>query len=101
MVTNARSRFWPVLLLLTAIMLVHPPSARADRIDIDDPSILGPVVVRDVIYDFSPYDRFVAEVRYLGGIYSPPVSKQSKREVQTETARTAYCRGTDCVREIP
>ena len=43
MVTNARPRVWPVLLLLTAIMLVHPPSARADRIDIDDPSILGPV----------------------------------------------------------
>ena len=43
MVTNARSRFWPVLLLLTAIMLVHPPSARADRIDIDDPSVLGPL----------------------------------------------------------
>ena len=44
MVTNARSRFWPVLLLLTVIMLVHPPSALADRIDIDDPSVLGPVV---------------------------------------------------------
>ena len=33
--TYVRSRFWPVLLLLTAIMLVHPPSARADRIDIE------------------------------------------------------------------
>jgi PEP-CTERM motif len=70
MVTNARSRFWPVLLLLTVIMLVHPPSARADRIDIDDPTVLGPVVLRDVIYDHSAYERFVAEVRYLGGIYS-------------------------------
>jgi hypothetical protein len=67
MVTNARSRFWPVLLLLTVIMLVHPPSARADRIDIDDPTVLGPVVLRDVIYDHSAYERFVAEVRYLGG----------------------------------
>ena len=71
MVTNARSRFWPALLLLTVIMLVHPPSARADRIDIDDPSDLGPV-------GYPPCDlrrqrgteRAVAEVRYLGGIHS-------------------------------
>ena len=54
MVTNARPRVWPVLLLLTAIMLVHPPSARADRIDIDDPSILGPVVLSVDIYDSQP-----------------------------------------------
>ena len=45
MVTIARPRVWPILLFLTAIMLVHPPSARADRIDIDDPSVLGPVVL--------------------------------------------------------
>ena len=43
MVTIDRPRVWSVLLLLTAIMLVHPPSARADRIDIDDPSVLGPL----------------------------------------------------------
>ena len=43
MVTHACSRFWPGPLLLTAIMLVYPPSAHADRIDIDDPSVLGPV----------------------------------------------------------
>ena len=47
MVTNDRPRVWPVLLLLTAIMLVHPPSARADRIDIDDPSELGSLVFRE------------------------------------------------------
>ena len=46
MVTIARPRFWPVLLLLTAIMLVHPASARADRIDITNPTLLGPVLVR-------------------------------------------------------
>ena len=45
MVTIDRPRVCPVLLLLTAIMLVHPPSARADRIDIDDPSELGAVVL--------------------------------------------------------
>ena len=44
MVTIARPRFRSVLLLLTAIMLVHPLSALADRIDIDDPSVLGPVL---------------------------------------------------------
>ena len=38
------ARVWPVLLLLTAIMLVHPPSARAERIDINDPALLGPVL---------------------------------------------------------
>ena len=54
MVTIDRPRVWPVLLLLTAIMLVHPPSARADRIDIDDPSVLGPVVLSDEIYDATP-----------------------------------------------
>ena len=70
MVTIDRPRVWPVLLLLTAIMLVHPPSARADRIDIDDPSVLGPVVLRDDLYDDDRYERLVAEVRYLGGIYS-------------------------------
>ena len=43
MVTIYRPRVWPVLLLLTAIMLVHPPSARADRIDINDPTVIGPV----------------------------------------------------------
>jgi len=70
MVTIARPRVWPILLFLTAIMLVHPPSARADRIDIDDPSVLGPVVLRDVILHSNEYEKAVAEVRYEGGIYS-------------------------------
>ncbi len=70
MVTNARSRCWPILLLLTAIMLVHPPSARADRIDINDPTALGPVLLSDEIIGYNPYETIVAEVRYQGGIYS-------------------------------
>ena len=44
MVTKARPRVRPVLLLLTAILLVHAPGARAARIDIDDPALLGPVL---------------------------------------------------------
>jgi hypothetical protein len=48
MVTIDRSRVWPVLLLLTAIMLVHPPSARAARIDINDPSVLQSMDLGDV-----------------------------------------------------
>ena len=70
MVTIDRPRVWPVLLLLTAIMLVHPPSARADRIDINDPTVLGPVVLRQMLDDANPFERKVAEVRYEGGIYS-------------------------------
>ena len=70
MVTIDRPRVWSVLLLLTAIMLVHPPSARADRVDINDPTVLGPVLLSDRIFDANPYETTVAEVRYLGGIYS-------------------------------
>ncbi len=70
MVTIDRPRVWSVLLLLTALMLVHPPSARADRIDINDPTVLGPVVIRQSLADANPFETTVAEVRYLGGIYS-------------------------------
>jgi PEP-CTERM motif len=70
MVTIDRPRVWQVLLLLTTIILVHPPSARADRIDINDPTVLGPVLLRDFLYANDPYERAVTEVRYLGGIYS-------------------------------
>ena len=73
MVTIARSRFWPVLLLLTAIMLVHPPGARAERIDINDPSVLGPVLQSIDLGEPNP-DGFssslITEVRYAAGIYS-------------------------------
>jgi PEP-CTERM motif len=70
MVTIDRPRIWSVLLLLTAIMLVRPMSARADRIDINDPSVLGPVLIHEIVFDTTPYDRRVAEVRYQDGIYS-------------------------------
>ena len=70
MVTIDRPRVSLVLLLLTAIMLVHPPNARADRIDIDDPSVLGPVLLSDRFLDANPLELSVAEVRYQGGIYS-------------------------------
>ena len=79
MVTNARSRFWPVLLLLTAIMLVHPPSARADRIDIDDPTLLGPVLQSVDLnpQGFNDLERIISEVRYAAGIYSYIFAVQS------------------------
>ena len=70
MVTNARSRCWPVLLLLTAILLVHPPSARADRIDIDDPSELGSVVFRRDRGSADFNAARITEVRYAAGLYS-------------------------------
>ena len=73
MVTHACSRFWPVLLLLTAIMLVHPPGARAERIDVNDPSVLGPVLQSINLGEPNP-DGFdsslITEVRYAAGIYS-------------------------------
>ncbi len=70
MVTNARSRCWPILLLLTAIMLVHPPSARADRIDIDEASELGSLVFRESFGSADFNAARIADVRYAAGIYS-------------------------------
>ena len=69
MVTNARSPFRPVLLLLTAIMLVHPPSARAERIDINNPSVLGPVLQSTDLGRIF-LSSMITEVRYTAGIYS-------------------------------
>ncbi len=69
MVTNARPRVLLVLILLPAIMLVHPPSARADRIDIDDVSELGSLVFRGGFGGFINNARR-ADVRYADGIYS-------------------------------
>jgi hypothetical protein len=71
MVTIARPRFWLGLLLVTAMMLVCPPTARATRVDIDDPTLLGPVVRRQFIPHGNPFvDTAIAEVRYAAGIYS-------------------------------
>jgi PEP-CTERM motif len=73
MVTIARPRVWPVLLLLTAIMLVHPPSARAERIDIDDPALLGPVLQSIDLNDdggLFGYEHLITQVRYAAGVYS-------------------------------
>ena len=73
MVTIARSRLWPVLLVLTALMLVHPPSARAERIDIDDPALLGPVLQSIDLNGNGGafgYEHLITEVRYAAGVYS-------------------------------
>ena len=70
MVTIARPRVWPVLPLLTAIMLVHPPSARADRIDIDEASELGSLVFGTDVGSAVFLQGLITEVRYAAGIYS-------------------------------
>jgi hypothetical protein len=69
MVTNA-SRLWLVLSFLPALVLVHPPSARADRIDIDDPSELGSLVFRENFGTDVFNNSKIADVRYAAGIYS-------------------------------
>ena len=83
MVTIDRPRVCSVLLLLTAIMLVHPPSARADRIDIDDPSVLGPVVLtKDFVQDTTSEVFFIrTEVRLTAGTYSYIYAVQSDSEL--------------------
>jgi hypothetical protein len=73
MVMNACSRFRPVLLLLTAILLVHPPGARAARIDIDDPALLGPVQQSADLNrsgGIFGYEHLITQVRYAAGVYS-------------------------------
>jgi PEP-CTERM motif len=69
MVKLARLRLWPVLPILAAILLVSPRSARGARIDIDDPSVLGPVRFSvDVGGQHSAH--WISEVRFADGIYS-------------------------------
>ena len=70
MVRIGRPRVWPILLFLTAIMLVHPPSARADRIDIDDASELGSLVFSTDVGDSGFLQGLFTDVRYTAGIYS-------------------------------
>ncbi len=70
MVTNARSRVWPVLLLLPALVLVYPNNARADRIDIDDPSELGSLVFSRDVGEADFFMGLITDVRYTAGIYS-------------------------------
>ena len=71
MLTSARPRVWLVLLiLLPAIMLVHPPSARADRIDIDEASELGSLVFRENFGSSDLNNSRIADVRYAAGVYS-------------------------------
>ena len=70
MVTIDRSHVWPVLFLLSALVLVHPSSAHADRIDIDDPSVLGPVLHSVDLGDRASLQGLISEVRYAAGIYS-------------------------------
>ena len=69
MVTSTRARLWPVLPLLAAIAL-HPTDARADRVDINDPALLGSVVQRVDLHSGGQGDALINEVRHASGIYS-------------------------------
>jgi len=82
MVTFARSRLWPVLALLASIAL-HPTDARAARVDINDPSVLGPVLLAQdfVHHSSSSDDVFIrTEVRLTAGTYSYIYAVQSDSE---------------------
>jgi hypothetical protein len=73
MVTIPRSCLRYVVPVVAAIVLACPTSARGERIDIHDPSLLGPVLVsQDLNGRF--FDRYLAhwmaEVRYAAGVYS-------------------------------
>ena len=70
MVPIARSRAWLVLPIVTAILLACPTGARADRIDIHDPALLGSVVQRVDLHHGGQDDALINEVRYASGIYS-------------------------------
>jgi len=57
-----------LLPLIAAITLVCPARARGERVDINDPTLLGPVVSRT---DFGgDYQHLKSEVRYREGVYS-------------------------------
>ena len=79
--TSTRARLWPVLALLAAIAL-HPTDARADRVDINDPSVLGPVLFTQNFANPGVFEDFFIrnEVRYTAGIYSYIYAVQSNSE---------------------
>jgi hypothetical protein len=66
----ARAPFGLVLSLLGAIVLGAPSGPHAARVDIDDPTVLGPLLVREYLWDFNQYEQAIAEVRFLNGVYS-------------------------------
>lgn len=70
MAKSASVRLRGVLPIVTAIVLLYPTSARGERIDIADPSVLGPRLIHDVIYDANQYEQAFTDVRYEDGIYS-------------------------------
>jgi hypothetical protein len=62
---------WSVV--LTVILLIGSTlPALAARIDIDDPALLGPVLVSIDLHNggFSGYEHLITEVRYAAGTYS-------------------------------
>lgn len=69
-VTTTGVRVRLVLPILVAIVLASPASARGNRIDIDDVSELGPVLISVDLGSADPFERLITEVRYIAGIYS-------------------------------
>ena len=58
-------------------MIMSPTSARAARIDVDDPTLFGPVLVSIDRGAAEYFDLTVSEVRYSAGIYSYVYAVQS------------------------
>jgi hypothetical protein len=63
-----RIRVWA--LLLAGTMLAHPAAVRAARIDISDPTALGPVLLSLNIGQAPTSESLISEVRFAAGIYS-------------------------------
>jgi hypothetical protein len=71
MVITPRLYFRRVLPALAAVMFACPASARADRVDIHDPAVLGSVLQsNDLNGGANDFERLISEVRYVSGIYS-------------------------------
>jgi hypothetical protein len=81
MVTFARTRLCPALALLASIVL-HPTDAHATRVDITDPSVLGPVVAAQTFFTISGGESYYVrtEARLNSGLYSYVYAVQSDSE---------------------
>jgi hypothetical protein len=56
--------------LISLLLLGSTIPALAARIDINDPALLGPVLVSIQVGDGDPYQNLITEVRYAAGTYS-------------------------------
>lgn len=70
MITTTRTRVGLVLFVAVTSLLVRPPDAGANRVDITEPAVLGPLVLRGEIYVPNDYERAMVDVHFANGIYS-------------------------------